>query len=314
MINLGNPLALFSLIFPLLTLISFLYSYFYKNSGAIVSDVSNYRQSYSLKIAGHFLSVILLIIALFLISFSLAKPRWGVKREKIVSNGVDMIVSLDVSPSMLTQDYPNINRIDASKSILSAFIKMRKSDRIGLVTFAEDSLLKCPATTHHDLLQRIVANIYISPHKAGKTAIGVGLASAINRLINLEDNTKAESKVVILVTDGENNAGEITPDAAIKIAQEKNIKVYTVGIGSEEEIDIGLLKRISSDTGGEFFHAKNSNYIDQAFQRIDELEKVEIESYQFTMYKNLGFIFAQMGICLFIIALFFQNFVFKRLY
>jgi len=248
-------------------------------------------------------------------AFSISKPQSGIKKERIVSEGIDIMISLDVSGSMTTKDYMGQSRIDGAKRIITDFIEKRKGDRIGLVTFGASSFLKCPPTVNYELLKGVIASLKIDPQDkfSSATAIGIGLASALNRLIQLKDNDKSESKIVILVTDGINNAGEINPDAAKDIAVNSDIKVYTVGVGSSEEVDVALLNDIATKTRGVFFHAKTSGELGYVFSEIDRLEKRKIETIEYTRYKDIGYKFAFWGIVILLLGLFMNGFLFKRL-
>ena len=205
------------------------------------------------------------------------------------------------------------SRIAGAKNILQKFIDKRKGDRIGLIVFANSSFLKCPATTNFNLLKSVIKRIYINPRKQSRTAIGIGLASAINRLLQIKNIQNIKSKIIILVTDGENNTGEISPQAAIEIAVQTKIKIYTIGIGSKKDVDIDLLENIASKTNGYFFHAKTSGELGIIFEKIHNLEKHKIETYEFTRYKNIGYKYASLGILLLTIGLLTNILFFKRL-
>ena len=311
--RLDNPLALFFLIIPLGCTVFFFLSRFILKKGVRMSGTSGFRGTLSLRVVGYYATIASILLGMFLIAFSLTKPQSGVKREKIVSEGIDIMIALDVSGSMLTNDSFRQTRIDAAKAIIQKFIANRVGDRIGLVTFEESYMLKCPATVNFNLLNSVIQRIYIDPHKQTSTSIGVGLAAAVNRLLHIKDNNKPESKIVILVTDGINNSGEITPEAAQDIAKEFGIKVYTVGIGGRDEVDVKLLQQIADQTGGVFFHAKTSDELGPVFDKIDALEKHEIESYEYTRFKDIGYVWAAIGIVLMLIGIFLNGLAFKRL-
>ena len=310
--RLDNPLGLLFLIFPLLCAGILVAGRFLFKKGANITGVENFIKGFSFKIGGYYITIFLIILGMLLIAFSISKPQAGIKREKIISEGIDIMLCLDVSGSMTIRDFFGRSRIDGAKEILQKFIDKRKGDRIGLVTFAETSLLKCPATVNFDLLKKSIERIYIDPQKQSSTSLGVGLASAINRLLKIKEG-KVESKIVILITDGKNNSGEITPEAAMNIAKETGIKVYTVGIGEREEVDLDLLKEIASNTKGKFFHAKTSGELEPIFNEIDRLEKVKIETVEFTRYKDIGYKYALSGIIIMITGLLLNSLFFKRL-
>lgn len=309
-----NLLGFLFFLLPFLTLLYYLFSEKIIKHGAFVSAISGFNQKKSWRVIAHYISVVLLFTGLFFIAFSLTRPQYGTQKEKIISTGIDIVIALDTSPSMLIKDYKNNTRINVAKVILTDFVEKRKNDRMGLVVFSTNSIIKSPATTNTDLLKRIISKIEIDPRKEGTTSIGIGMASGINRLIKLKDNTQSKSKILILVTDGKNNSGEITPQAAADMAKQLGIKVYTVGIGSSEELDFELLGSIAKDTGGKFFHASTSNNIEEAFAEINQLEKQKIETVNFTRFKSIGYPIAAIGALLFLLGLCGYSFLFRRLH
>ncbi len=311
--RLDNPLGLLFLLLPLISLLVLILSRFIFKKGVNITGVENFVKGFSLNIGSYYITIFLILIGMTLIAFSIAKPQSGIKREKIISEGIDIIICLDVSGSMTIADYFTKSRIEGAKEILKKFIDKRKGDRIGLVTFSETSFLRCPATVNFDLLKKSIDKIYIDPRKQSSTSLGVGLASAINRLLKIKENTKPESKIVILVTDGKNNSGEISPETAMNIAIETGIKVYTVGIGDREEVDLDLLKDIATKTKAKFFHARNSEELQTIFDEIDKLEKIKIETVEFTRYKDIGYRYALNGTILMLIGLILNTLFFKRL-
>ncbi|MBN2547400.1 MAG: VWA domain-containing protein [Spirochaetes bacterium] len=313
--RLGNPWALFYLILPLICLIILVVSKFIYKKGVKISGVSNFSTGFSFLIPGYYITLILILSGMFITAFSLTKPQYGVKKERIVSKGIDIIIALDTSASMLNEDFLQQSRIEGAKNIILNFIQKRKGDRIGLVTFGENSFVRSPATLNSQILEAIVKIIKINPHNpsAQKTAIGIGLASAVNRLIKIKDSESSISKIVILVTDGINNSGEISPQAAAEIASQTNIKVYTVGVGDKAEVDLDLLKFIAEKTGGTFFHAKTSGELAPIFEQIDKLEKHKIETYEFSRFKNVGYKYASFGLSLLLIGILMNIFIFKRI-
>ncbi|MCG8571756.1 MAG: VWA domain-containing protein [Spirochaetes bacterium] len=312
-LQLLNPSGLLYLIFPFLCLLVIILSRFLFKKGVKVSGSVNIRQKISFSVLGYYLSQSLILAGLFLLAFSLAKPQYGIQREKIISEGIDIMISLDVSGSMLHGKSAKNSRIEVAKDILIDFIKKRKGDRIGLVSFSTNSLLRCPATLNYELLINLISRITIDPERNNLTAIGLGLASAINRLIHLEDNARLDSKIIILLTDGVNNTGEITPDTATVIAEKMGIKIYTVGIGSVEEIDTHLLEYIALKTNGKFYHAQSLNDLSDIFTEIDQLEKIKIETIQLTRFKSIGYYFVVWGLLFLFIGILLLSFFFKRL-
>jgi Ca-activated chloride channel family protein len=246
------------------------------------------------------LSSVLLLIAL-------ARPQTTTSDEKVESEGIDMVISMDVSTSMLAQDFKP-NRLEAAKKEAMNFITGRKQDRIGLVIFSGESFTQCPVTINHAIVQNQLKNIKNGILEDG-TAIGMGLATAIQRL----KDSEAKSKVVILMTDGVNNRGVIDPVTASEIALSFNVRVYTIGVGTngqayspiamqpdgqlifgnaEVQIDEALLKEIARKTGGQYFRANNNNKLKEIYKEIDQLEKTKVEVSAVERKHELFYLFA----------------------
>jgi len=240
-------------------------------------------------------------------SVALARPQHGSLRESVTTRGVDIVVSLDVSGSMAAQDFQPRNRLEVAKGVVAEFVKRRSTDRVGLVVFAGRSLTKSPPTTDTAVLLRQLDDVRLEMLPDG-TAIGSGLATALTRLRRSE----AESRVIVLVTDGANNAGEIDPATATDMARAMEVRVYTIGVGrggqvpmpmrvrdpftgqvvertvtTEVQIDEDLLREVAERTGGEFFRATDSDSLRAIFARIDALEKSEIEMKAYRRYRDL---------------------------
>ena len=238
-----------------------------------------------------------------------ARPQQGTLREDVTTQGVDIVVALDVSGSMAAEDFQPRNRLAVAKQVVGDFVQRRTSDRIGLVVFAGKSLTKAPPTTDTAVLLRQLEDVRLDMLPDG-TAIGSGLATALTRLRRSE----AKSKVIVLVTDGANNAGEIDPATATDLARALEVRVYTILAGrggqvpmpvkvqdpftgkmvqrtvmTEVQIDQALLERIAERTGGEFFRATDSASLRDIFIRIDQLEKSEIKTSAFRRYRELFF-------------------------
>jgi len=253
------------------------------------------------------LPVVLAGLGLALAAVAMARPQHGSLKENATTEGVDIVVALDVSGSMAAQDFQPRNRLEVAKSVVSTFIRRRPSDRIGLVVFASKCLTKAPPTTDTALLLRQLDDVHLDMLPDG-TAIGSGMATALARL----RRSQAKSKVIVLVTDGGNNTGEIDPATATDMARAMGVRVYTVGVGrggivpvpvkvrdsltgavvtrvmqTQVDIDEGLLKTIAARTGGEFFRATDSASMRVVFDRIDQLEKSEIKLTKYTRYREL---------------------------
>ncbi len=250
--------------------------------------------------------LVLAALALVLGAVALARPQHGTLREDITTQGVDIVVALDVSGSMAAEDFQPKNRLAVAKEVVAEFVGRRKSDRVGLVVFAGRSLTKSPPTTDTAVLLRQLDDVRLGMLPDG-TAIGSGLATSLTRL----RRSQAKSRVVVLVTDGANNAGEIDPATAADMAKAMEVRVYTILVGrggrvpmpmkvqeftgrirtevvmTEVQIDEGLLKRIAERTGAEFFRAADPESLRQIFDRIDKLEKSEIKLAAYRRYREL---------------------------
>lgn len=264
-----------------------------------------------------FLSLLFFIIALM-------RPQFIKNHQKSQTNGIDIVISLDVSESMLNRDFLP-NRLEASKNVIKNFITQRKNDRIGLVIFSGTAFTKIPLTTDYGAIDQVINTVSYTDVSAQGTAVGMGVAVAANRL----KNSTAKSKIIILITDGTNNTGAISPEAAGKLAMDLGIKVYTIGIGSkmvkerdffgnEQEIpnpdapDEELLKKIAKETNGEYFNATDSQMYNNIFNKIDSLEKSKIESKKLSEKIELYHKFVIIGIVLLLLSLLFDRIIFVR--
>jgi len=242
--------------------------------------------------------------ALALVIIALARPQTTFKGQNVYSEGIDIVLALDISGSMLAEDFQP-NRIEAAKAVAQDFISGRVNDRIGLVIFSAESFTQCPLTVDYEVLKSL-----IRPLKSGMiedgTAIGLGLGTAINRL----RESKTKSKVIILLTDGVNNRGEIDPITAAQIAQSYGIRVYTVGVGTigeapyptptafgiryqmmPVEIDEKVLRQVAEMTDGKYFRATDNRKLKAIYQEIDRLEKTRIEVRSYKRYSELFYSF-----------------------
>ncbi|MFO7829297.1 MAG: VWA domain-containing protein [Bacteroidales bacterium] len=243
------------------------------------------------------------IIVLLLLIIALARPQSTLQWKNEKSEGIDIVLAIDVSSSMLARDF-DPDRLEASKNMAIQFINGRRNDRIGLVVFSGESFTQCPLTTDHNVLINLFRDIHSGIIEDG-TAIGMGLATSVNRL----KDSNSPSKVIILLTDGVNNAGSIAPITAAELAQTFGIKVYTIGVGSmgtapypvntpygvqlknmPVEIDEELLQEIAEFTGGKYFRATDNAKLKQIYEEIDQMEKIEIEVKEFSQ-KDEEFLF-----------------------
>ncbi|WP_407323811.1 VWA domain-containing protein [Tenacibaculum maritimum] len=246
---------------------------------------------------------LLRLLALSLLIVALARPRNVAVSKKTKSNrGIDIVMAIDVSASMLAKDLKP-NRLEALKKVANNFVNRRPNDRIGIVVYAGESFTQTPITSDKSIVKRTISEIKWGQLEGG-TAIGMGLGSAVNRL----KGSKAKSKVIILLTDGVNNAGFIDPKTATELAKELDIKVYTIGIGTngmapfpwakdprtgklsfrnqQVEIDESLLKHIAKETQGKYFRATNNSKLEAIYNEIDKLEKTKIEEFKYYNYQE----------------------------
>ena len=235
------------------------------------------------------------------LTLALARPQLSLKEEEIKAEGIDIVMVMDISSSMLAQDFQP-DRLSVSKEVAKAFIDKRTYDRVGLVVFAGESFTQCPLTTDHRVVKDFLDELQCGLLEDG-TAIGMGLASAVNRV----KDSEAKSKVIILLTDGVNNSGYIKPLTAAEIAKELETRVYTIGVGTRGqalspvqrrsdgryifgmanvEIDERLLNEIAESTGGRYFRATDEIRLQEIYNEIDALEKTEMEITTFKRYSE----------------------------
>ena len=240
--------------------------------------------------------------AIILVILALARPQTvDVSTKTKTTRGIDIVMAIDVSASMLAKDLKP-NRLEALKNVAADFIKGRPNDRIGLVEYAGESYTKTPITSDKSIVLQSLKAIKYNTVITGGTAIGMGLATAVNRI----KDSKAKSKIIILLTDGVNNAGFIDPQTASELAVEYGIKTYTIGLGTngmalspvairngvfqygkaQVEIDEKLLKEIAEVTGGKYFRANNNRKLKEIYKEIDKLEKTEVEEFKFYNYEE----------------------------
>ena len=276
-----------------------------------------------IKFTRFFQGLLRFLAFLFLIA-ALARPQTGTGEEKSTESVVDIVIALDISGSMATLDFHPDNRLTAAKMEAKKFIEGRGHDRIGLVVFSGQSVTQCPLTVDRSAILTLLDKIQIGMMEDG-TAIGLGLANAVNRL----KNSEAKSKVVILLTDGVNNMGEINPLTAADLAKEFGIRVYTIGVGKEGEsllpiqdprfgtriirvetqIDEKVLDQIAAKTGGAFFRAQDERALHDIFSQIDGMEKTEIKVEKYTHFDERYFWFLWPAFFLILFEIFWMNVV-----
>lgn len=236
------------------------------------------------------------LLAIGLLIVALARPQSFSSGENVTTEGIDIAMVLDISGSMLAEDFKP-NRLEAAKNVIDNFVEGRITDRIGLVIFSREAFTQCPLTIDYSVLRNLLLDIRTGMIEDG-TAIGNGIANGINRL----KESDAKSRIIILLTDGVNNAGEVDPISAAEIAKAFGIRIYTIGVGTRGEapypvqtpfgtryqmvpvdIDEAMMTKIADLTGGQYFRATNNRALAEIYQKIDKLEKTKIE---ITSYKN----------------------------
>jgi Ca-activated chloride channel family protein len=264
------------------------------------------------------------VMVLALLILALARPQTNLNRQDISVEGIDIMLATDISSTMLAEDLKP-NRLEAAKEVAVEFITNRPDDRIGLVVFSGESFTQCPLTSNHALLINLYKDIAFGMIDDG-TAIGDGLATAVNRL----KESKAKSKVIILLTDGINNMGSIDPQSAAEIAELFGIRIYTIGVGTlgtalvpvrtqygmqyqqmEVKIDEPLLKKISALTNGKYFRATNKQRLQEVYKEIDRLEKSKIDVTEFSRKKEEFLPFVILALVLLTIEFIFRFIVLK---
>lgn len=275
---------------------------------------------------------IMLVASLSLAIVALARPQQSDTRVKRNVEGIDIVFVLDISDSMMIEDMAPSNRMESAKKTIEDFVKQRGSDRMGLVVFSGESYTRVPLTLDYEILLRQIESVQPQRDVKMGTAIGVGLANGINRL---KDST-AKSRVVILLTDGENNSGTIDPLTALEIAKGYGIKIYTIGVGVDGEAQLPviqedafgnkykryqpihskvneeLLNRMADETGGKYYRASTTNALQGVFRDINKLEKSKIEVNQFTRYSENFQKYLLFGFWFYFIALASKSTVLRR--
>jgi Ca-activated chloride channel family protein len=322
------PALLWLLVLPLLLIVHYVYMELKgRNPHLRVSNAIPWKQEKNtvLNIIRH-IPFVLRIAALSLIIIAIARPRSSTKLDKVQSEGIDIMLTMDVSTSMLARDFTP-DRISAAKDIAIEFISQRPSDRMGIVVFAGESYTQCPLTTDRATLINLMKEVSTNLLEDG-TAIGNGLATAVARL----KDSDAKSRVIILLTDGVNNSGEIAPETAADIAKTYGIRVYTIGVGAngeapypvmtpwgvdiqkvKVEIDEQLLTNIANETGGRYFRATDNTKLAEIYSEIGKMEKTRTTIDSFPVYKELFLGYAVAALICLMLELLLNVFVIRRL-
>jgi len=282
--------------------------------------------------SGGFLSA-LRWLALALLIFALAQPRLTKSETKVSASGVDIVVALDMSGSMISEDFEvrgeRVNRFNLARAVLKQFIDKRPNDRIGLVVFASQAYISTPLTLDHDFLLQNLERLQIGVIDENRTAIGSALGTAVNRLREV----KSKSKIVILMTDGQNNSGKIAPLTAAEAAEALKVKVYTIGVGMRGmapmpvffggrrvgermepvDIDEDTLQKIADRTGGKYYRADNTARFQAIYAEIDKLEKTEKEIKKFALHRELFAWIITPGLTLVLLEILLRHTAWRRL-
>ncbi len=294
----------------------------YSDIKIVKRAASTHRQQF------RFILTVLRVAALILFIVAFARPRSGTEYQEMTSEGIDIMMCLDVSSSMQAEDFKPNNRLYVCKEEMKKFVSRRVNDRIGLVVFARYSYTQCPVTTDYGVLLNFIDQVDFGVVEDG-TAIGMAIANSVNRL----RESPAKSKIIVLLTDGDNNAGEIDPITAANLAAAFGIKVYTIGAGKPgnamfpyqdpifgkryvyqpTKIDEETLKSIAEKTGGKFYRARSGEELEQIYGEIDKLEKTEIEVASHIQYKELFYYFAYAGLAFLVLEMVLANSYFRKL-
>lgn len=326
-ISFQNP-AFFYLLLLLLPMIAW-YIWKQRKAGASIqfsSDMGFARIPKTWKYYFRHSVFVMQILSLSLLVVAIARPQSSNSWSNVTTKGIDIVIALDISSSMLAMDFQP-NRIEAAKDVATQFISGRTNDRIGLVIFSGESFTQCPLTTDRATVINLFKGIESGMIEDG-TAIGNGLATAVARL----KDSDAISKVVILLTDGENNRGEIAPVTAAELAKTFGIRVYTVGVGTmgvapypvqtpfgvqvrdmEVKIDEPTLQKIASTTDGKYFRATNNNKLTEIYQEIDKLEKSKIDVKEYSKKQEEYLKYAVAGALFLLIGMFLKTTIFRNI-
>ena len=275
------------------------------------------------------LPVALRVAGLALLVIAFARPQTGRHHEEVLTEGIDIAIVVDVSGSMRTEDFKPKNRLGVAKDVVGQFVRGRRNDLIGLVVFAANAYTRCPLTLDYNILLDLLTEVDFASRDEDGTAIGMGLATAVSRL----KDAAGKSKVVILLTDGRNNRGQIDPLTAARLAQALDVKVYTIGVGKEgeapypiddpimgrryinvsAEIDEETLQEIANETGGRYFRATDARSLQAIFETIDRMERTEIRVRGYTRHTEKFATFLYPGAFLIAVELLLGATILKRI-
>ncbi|MDR1679001.1 MAG: VWA domain-containing protein [Prevotellaceae bacterium] len=322
-----NPSLLFLLLLLIPVVAWYILQYGKKESTLRISSIAPFAGiPVSKKLYLRHLPFILRMITIALVIIVLARPQSSHSWQDQTTEGIDIMMAMDISGTMLAQDLKP-NRLKAAKNVAIEFINGRPNDNIGLVVFAGESFTQCPLTTDHTVLINLFNSVEFGMIKDG-TAIGMGLVNAVGRL----KESKAKSKVIILLTDGSNNAGDISPETAADIAAQMGVRVYTIGVGTrgkapypvqtpfgiqyqniDVDIDEPMMRHIARETGGTYFRATDNDKLKEIYKEIDKLEKTKIELHEYNKRNEAYFIFALAAFVCILLEFILRNTVLRKI-
>ncbi len=302
-------------VLPLLLAILYMIYWYLKNNqqqsaSLTVTTVHFLPRTFSWKVRLRHLPFVLRCMALTALIIALARPQLKFTEQQTDGDGIDIVLCFDISGSMTERDFQP-NRLEASKEVAAAFVRNRPGDRIGVTIFSSQSFTMCPITTDHNTVLAQINNIQSGYLQDEGTAIGSGIATSVDRL----RDSKSKSKIIVLLTDGVDFGGRIPPDIAKDMAKTFGIKVYTIGVGSNKEVDVevqsafgtttqrkklefneGLLKNIADETGGQYFHATDKDALMKIYESINQLEKTKVQVTTYNRYTDEYFWFLVAGL------------------
>lgn len=325
MFRFADPLWLFLLVIPFLVFLSFFRSRGRSDATMLFSDVAPLHG-----VAGNggrikrILSMIIATAAIVFLVIGMARPQTGRTYHTRTTHGIDIMLALDISSSMGAMDFAPLTRFEAARNVVRDFISNRSSDRIGLVVFAAQSFTLCPLTLDYDILLEFLSNAWNARLDDG-TAIGSAIATSVNRL----KDSDARSRIVILLTDGMNNRGNIDPLTAARLASALGVRIYTIGVGTEGKarqrmddgreylvethIDEDTLRKVSKETGGKFYRAKNVRELKGIYTEIGALETTKISYKEWVEYDDIYPALLMGGLALLILSFLLDRTVLRRL-
>lgn len=317
----------------LIPLFTYLYFYIFRQAGKLsasvaISSKEIIKKRESIKTRTYPYIGYARFISLFLLIIALAAPGKNISYTSIKNRGIDIMIALDLSGSMRGEDFQPDNRLVVAKRVVSDFISKRKNDRIGLVVFAGNSYLQCPLIVDHEIIKDIVADLDFDSVEEDGTAIGDAIALAASRMVD----TATKGKMILLITDGMNNRGEIDPETAAKTCSDMNIKVYTVGIGKDGKVPYSnpagsmwpkqyllnqfneeSLKSTAETTGGVYFRAESTGVFTASMEQIDRIEKSESDVKVYNELDDRSGIFLITGVLIFFLEITLRSLFYRKL-